>query len=79
MVQDVSPLWLKLARRCQSVFGGNRSDRLPAGFAVMTVRVLVAPDGQPVFWSQPEVTHFEPADRAQLFLYQVMEKMAESG
>lgn len=77
MCDDVRPMWLKLARSCQSIFGGSRSDRLPRGFATMTVRILIGPDGQPVMWAEPEVVRFEPADRAQLFIYQVMERFSE--
>lgn len=30
------------------------------GYAVMEIRILVGPDGNPVLWTEPDVTRIEP-------------------
>jgi len=65
-VEDLRPPWfrlaLKIVRRLQSVAVKQQ------GHAIITIRVLVKGDGNPVelrgeplFWTEPEVEKLEPA------------------
>lgn len=45
--------WLNIVRRLISV---SRS----GGHAIITMRVVVDSDGQPVFWAEPDMVRIEP-------------------
>lgn len=71
MTEDIKPNWLKLARKAQSVCGQQK------GFAVVSMKVLVGPGGEPVFWFEPEMRKIEPLQGASVFLHQVIDRMTE--
>lgn len=69
--EDIQPNWLNIARKAQSVCCQQR------GFAVVTIKILIAPGGDPVLWFEPEMHNIEPLRGASLFLHQVMDRMTE--
>jgi hypothetical protein len=50
---DIKPQWLSVARRMQSVAKTE-------GYAVVTISVLVDPDGCPQAWLEPRTCRIEP-------------------
>jgi hypothetical protein len=50
---DIKPPWMSVTRRMQSV---SKTE----GFAVVTINVLVGPDGCPKAWLEPRVYRIEP-------------------
>lgn len=66
---DIKPGWLNVARRLQSV------SRKQAGYAVISVRVLVNADGEPLLWNDPTVTKLEPLRAAERFLSDLLAKV----
>lgn len=69
--EDIKPNWLNVARKWQSVCCQQN------GFAVVTMRVLIGPGGEPVMWFEPTMQHIEPMRGASIFLHQVLERMVE--
>lgn len=51
---ELRPEWLRLALRLQ---GKARSQ---AGHALLTIRMIVGPDGNPIIWTEPCLTKIEP-------------------
>jgi len=66
---DIKPGWLNVARRLQSV------SRKQAGYAVVSIRVLVNADGEPLLWNDPTVTRLEPLRAAEQFLSDLLTKV----
>ena len=54
--QDIRPCWFNPIRRLQSVVKGHNH-----GMAIVSVRFLVSETGEPVCWTEPEVTLLEPS------------------
>jgi len=54
ITQDIKPQWLNVIRRLQSACYGNQ------GLAVLSIRVLVDADGEPVLWTEPQRVKLEP-------------------
>ena len=71
MSEDIKPNWLNVARKCQSVCSGQN------GFAVVQMKLLIGPGGEPVFWFEPSMHNIEPLRGASVFLHQVLERMTE--
>lgn len=71
MSEDLQPNWMNIARRCQSIVCQEQ------GFAVVTIRVLVGPSGDPVLWMQPKIEKIEPLRGATVFLHTVLERIIE--
>lgn len=69
--EDIKPQWANVARKWQSVCCSQR------GFAVVTMRVLIGPGGEPVMWFEPEMKSIEPLRGASVFLHTVLERMTE--
>lgn len=57
LTDDVKPQWLNVIRRLQSACHGNR------GLAVLSIRVLVGADGEPICWTEPTRVKLEPKSR----------------
>lgn len=72
VLQDIKPMWQKVARRAQ------QHCRQQTGYAVMSMKVLIGPGGEPVFWFEPETKNIEPVGNPQMFLYRIMEQLAET-
>jgi len=58
VTSDVKPQWLNVIRRLQSACHGNQ------GLAVLSIRVLVDGEGEPVLWTEPLRTKLEPKSTA---------------
>lgn len=54
LTDDIKPQWLNVIRRLQSACYGNQ------GLAVLSIRVLVDADGEPVLWTEPQRVKLEP-------------------
>ena len=50
---DIKRGWLSVARRLQSI---ARTE----GYAVVSINILVGPDGNPLAWTEPKLTKIEP-------------------
>ena len=51
---DIRPKWNNIARRMQ----GEASKQ--AGYAMLSIQVLVGPSGDPVYWFEPKLRRIEP-------------------
>lgn len=49
--------WMPLTKRLAGVADRECGNK---GFAIVTVEVLVHPNGEPVLWTEPRVTKLEP-------------------
>jgi hypothetical protein len=67
--EDLRPKWANAARRQQSVACKT------AGYAVITFKVLVAPDGNPAFWMEPTIDKIEPQTSSAGFLAAIIGKI----
>ena len=54
ITDDIKPQWLNVIRRLQSACYGNQ------GLAVLSIRVLVGADGEPICWTEPSRVKLEP-------------------
>jgi len=54
ITDDIKPQWLNVIRRLQSACYGNQ------GLAVLSIRVLVDSEGEPVLWTEPTRVKLEP-------------------
>lgn len=61
-MSDISPNWLKVVRRLQSV------SRNTNGAAILSIRIVVDRDGVPSFWTEPEIAKIEPSSQSHAFL-----------
>jgi len=52
---DLRPGWLKVSRSMQAQSCKQR------GYAVVSINVIVDSNGNPIFWSEPNLTKIEPA------------------
>ena len=66
---DIKPDWLNLVRRMQSM------SRKQSWYAIITVSIVVSPDGVPQFFTEPEITKLEPRQGATRFLTQLISGM----
>lgn len=53
--EDIRPQWLNVIRRLQSVAKSGHD-----GNAMITVSIVVDPDGYPVTWTEPQRMPLEP-------------------
>ena len=51
--EDINPEWLSVIRRLQSVAKSS-------GLSVISIAILVDPDGKPVSWTAPDKILLEP-------------------
>lgn len=49
-----------------------------SGFAIVTLRVLVGPDGSPITWVQPDVCKLKPRQKAADFIQAIMIQMSDT-
>jgi hypothetical protein len=54
ITDDIKPQWLNVVRRLQSACYGNQ------GLAILSIRVLVDADGEPILWTEPTRVKLEP-------------------
>jgi len=54
LTDDIKPQWLNVVRRLQSACYGNQ------GLAVLSIRVLVDAEGEPLLWTEPTRVKLEP-------------------
>ena len=54
LTDDVKPQWLNVIRRLQAACHGNQ------GLAVLSIRVLVDAEGEPLLWTEPTRVKLEP-------------------
>lgn len=59
--QDIRPKWMNVIRRLQSVATSN-------GVRVLTIRVVVDANGDPLYWLTPQVVQLEPVSQTEAFL-----------
>lgn len=59
--QDVRSQWLNAARRMQGMAKSK-------GVSIITLRVVVDENGDPIFWLSPNIEHVEPAAKAGEFI-----------
>ena len=57
MADDIKPKWFSVIRRLQSVSKSN-------GAAIITIKILVDQNGDPVLWTEPEKLLIEPSSKA---------------
>lgn len=55
---DTVPDWLNVIRRLQAESGKQ------SGYALINITVMVDQAGNPVFWTEPQMTRLEPKSRA---------------
>lgn len=69
-VEDLAREWKRLTTRLAGI-----SDRecVKRGFAIISVDILVHPNGEPVLWTEPKVTKLEPRLGGYEFLSKVIE------
>ena len=60
--QDIRPKWLNVIRRLQQTARGQQ------GLAVIKIAVVVDENGDPIQWTSPSVTLFEPKGAKDQFL-----------
>jgi hypothetical protein len=58
---DVQVAWLPVIRRLQSVAKSG-------GISVLSIKIVVNKDGEPLFWLSPEVQLVEPRSRSDLII-----------
>lgn len=68
---DLRPQWCNFARRLQQIASPKAYHDVTA-YNILTVEVLVDQEGNPIFWSKPEVTPLEPARGAAAFLERLL-------
>lgn len=68
-MNDIKPKWLNVVRRMQSVVCEQR------GYAVVTMKILVGPTGEPVIWLNPELQTIEPLRGSSEFLESLMDNL----
>ena len=73
MTQDLHPQWLNVARRCQSVSCQQ------GGYALVTIKVLVGCEGEPVWWFEPEMSRIEPRNGSTEWFARMLGVSASSG
>lgn len=61
--QDIKSPWLNVIRRLQSI---ARCDN--QGMAIIELKILVDQEGNPRFWTEPEITRIEPKKAAEEIL-----------
>jgi hypothetical protein len=52
-VLDIKSGWMKIVRRLQSIAPTN-------GISILTIKVVVDAEGNPVFWEEPKRIKLEP-------------------
>ena len=62
--------WANIIRRLQSVGASQR------GYAIVSLQVMIDQDGNPVFWTSPEVHPIEPQRQARDFLSRIVSGMS---
>lgn len=53
--EDINPRWLNVVRRLQSA-----GEPYKNSFTIVTIHVLVGPDGDPKLWAKPSCRVIEP-------------------
>jgi len=59
---DIKPAWFNPIRRLQSVAARS------SGMAIVTMKFLVNEQGEPIQWTEPEVTLLEPKKQKEAIL-----------
>lgn len=54
MTLDIKPMWLNVIRSIQAAACRNN------GAAIVTIKVMVDENGDPQFWTKPDITIIEP-------------------
>lgn len=67
--------WTPLVRRLAGMADRECGNK---GFAIMTVEVLVHPNGEPAFWTEPKITKLESRLGAFDFLTRVLTMLGQS-
>lgn len=65
--------WGQFARR---MVGIAERECIDKGFAVLSVQILVGSDGEPLFWTEPQITRIEPRIGGALFMEKIMRIIA---
>jgi len=58
--QDIKPNWLSVIRRLQSIAKSQ-------GLSVLSIRILVDAEGNPIAWASPTQTKIEPKNEVSAF------------
>ena len=66
---NIRPEWNPLVQRLQGVACSQ------SGMAIISVTFMVGPDGNPIWWSEPNITKLEPKARAAYFMSKVIESI----
>ena len=66
--------WMPLVRRLAGVADRECGKQ---GYAVMSIEVLVDPNGEPAFWSEPRIVKLESRQGAASFLREVLRLVGE--
>lgn len=66
---DLVDKWKPLVRR---LAGMADRECVNKGFAILTIDVLVHPNGEPAFWTEPKIVKLEPRLGASDFLTKVL-------
>lgn len=61
-ITDIRPQWLNVARRIQSAACRQN------GIAVVTIKVIVGADGNPILYEEPTLVKIEPVSQAHRLL-----------
>jgi len=64
---NIRPKWNPLVQRLQGVSCRQQ------GFAAISITFMVGPDGDPVWWTEPDVVKIEPRNGASNFLHTILD------
>lgn len=56
----IRPQWLSVTARMQ------QAANTQSGAAVLTIKIVIGPDGNPYYWTEPEILRLEPKSRAEV-------------
>lgn len=73
-MDDLAKKWEPLVKRLAGV-ADRECDR---GFAIMSVEILVAPNGEPAFFTEPKLTKLETRLGAHDFLTKVLRMLGQN-
>lgn len=68
---DIRSRWMHVVRRLQSL--GCKQN----GCAIITIKVMVDENGEPLLWTTPEMVQLEPRESTQKFMVEMIMGLTE--
>lgn len=56
----IRPQWLSVTARMQQAANSQ------SGAAVLSIKIVVGPDGNPYYWTEPEILRLEPKSKGEV-------------